>query len=53
MGEDGDRLTLQVPTGRCESANEEESQGPPEFLRLHAAQRAHYPGRQAAGRGKG
>lgn len=45
-------LTLQVLTGRCESAKEEKSQGPPKFLRLHAAQPAHYPWQAGGWEGK-
>ena len=41
MEKAGDRLTLQVLTGRCESAEEEKSQGSPKFLCLHTAQPAH------------
>lgn len=42
LGADGEeaeglKLTLQVLTGRCESAKEEKSQGPPKPLCLHAA----------------
>lgn len=52
MEEDGDRLTLQVLAGRCESAKEKKSQGPPKFLCLHAAQPAHYPWRAGGWEGK-
>lgn len=52
MEEDGDRLTLQVLTGRCESAKDEKSQGPSKSLRLHAAQPAHYPWQAGGWEGK-
>lgn len=52
MEEDGDRLTLQVLTGRCDSAKDEKSQGPSKSLRLHAAQPAHYPWQAGGWEGK-
>lgn len=46
------RLTLQVLTGKCQRAKEEKSQGPPKFLRLHAARPAHYPWQTGSWEGK-
>lgn len=49
----GDRLTLQVLTGRDQGAKEEKSQGPSQPLCLHAVGPAHQPGQADSWEGKG
>lgn len=51
-GEDGDGLTLQVLTGRRQSAKEQKSQGPSKSPCLHAARPARYPWRAGGWEGK-